>query len=377
MARFVHTSDWQLGMTRYFLEPDAQARFTQSRFGVIRKIGELAKAEEAAFVVVAGDVFESNLLDRRTIARALEAMRSTPVPFYLLPGNHDPLDSSSVYTSKGFAANQPPNVHILADNIPVAPAPGVELIGAPWTSKRPLSDLVFQACHQLGESATTTRIAVGHGGIDTLSPDPTDPALIHLGQAEGLIQQGRIQYLALGDHHSAQRIGTSGRIWYSGAPEPTDFDEDRPGRVLLVDTDQDSCEVEEVPTAEWHFGQRHFDLGGTEDLGRMDEFLRQNEAKEFTILRLSMRGTLDLGAHAQLDGVLDHYRNLYGALQVWDEKTQIVLMPSQADLERLNLAGWAKDALADLTKKAQHPENDQTAQDALGLLYRLAKGEVE
>ncbi len=178
MVRFIHTSDWQLGMTRYFLDPDAQARFTQSRFNVIRRMGELANANQASFVVVAGDVFESNLLDRRTVGRALEAMRSVPVPIYLLPGNHDPLDSASVYTSKFFTANQPKNVHVLMDNLPIEVLPRVELVGAPWASKRPLTDLVFQACHDLQPSPGVTRIAVGHGAVDVLSPDPTNPALI-------------------------------------------------------------------------------------------------------------------------------------------------------------------------------------------------------
>ena len=28
MTKFVHTGDWQLGMTRHFLSDEAQARFT-------------------------------------------------------------------------------------------------------------------------------------------------------------------------------------------------------------------------------------------------------------------------------------------------------------------------------------------------------------
>ena len=39
MVRFVHTSDWQLGMTRHFLEGEAQARYTAARIDAIRSIG--------------------------------------------------------------------------------------------------------------------------------------------------------------------------------------------------------------------------------------------------------------------------------------------------------------------------------------------------
>ena len=47
--RFLHTSDWQLGMTRHFLSEGVQERFTQSRFDAIRELGRIAKAESCQF----------------------------------------------------------------------------------------------------------------------------------------------------------------------------------------------------------------------------------------------------------------------------------------------------------------------------------------
>ena len=57
MARFLHTADWQLGMTRHFLSPEAQGRFAQDRIDAIRQIGDIAREQGAQFVVVCGDVF--------------------------------------------------------------------------------------------------------------------------------------------------------------------------------------------------------------------------------------------------------------------------------------------------------------------------------
>lgn len=45
MIRFLHTSDWQLGMTRHFLAEGAQERYSQSRFDAIRTMGRIAKDE--------------------------------------------------------------------------------------------------------------------------------------------------------------------------------------------------------------------------------------------------------------------------------------------------------------------------------------------
>ena len=111
--RFVHTADWQLGMTRHFLAGEAQPRYSAARRDAVAGLGPLAADAGAEFVVVAGDVFEDNQLAPKVISQSLEAMRAIGIPVYLLPGNHDPLDASSVYTSALFTAECPANVHVL------------------------------------------------------------------------------------------------------------------------------------------------------------------------------------------------------------------------------------------------------------------------
>ena len=94
---FIHTSDFQLGMTRWFLKGEAQGRFNDDREAAIVRLGELAEETGAEFIVVAGDVFEHNALSRDILARATEMFKRLPVPVYVLPGNHDPLVADSVF----------------------------------------------------------------------------------------------------------------------------------------------------------------------------------------------------------------------------------------------------------------------------------------
>jgi Icc protein len=75
--------------TRAFLSQVAAARYSQARIDAIRALGQLAAQHHAQFMVVAGDVFESNQLSAQTLSRALDALNSVPVPVFLLPGNHD------------------------------------------------------------------------------------------------------------------------------------------------------------------------------------------------------------------------------------------------------------------------------------------------
>ena len=59
-------------------------------------MARLAVDEQCEFAVVCGDVFESNQVQRQVLVRAFEKLAAFPqLNFFLLPGNHDPLDAPS------------------------------------------------------------------------------------------------------------------------------------------------------------------------------------------------------------------------------------------------------------------------------------------
>jgi hypothetical protein len=72
-VRFLHTSDWQLGMKRVFLEGDAQTLFSEARLDAVRRIGALTRDQDCAFAVVCGDVFESNRLIWKSLSSGARA----------------------------------------------------------------------------------------------------------------------------------------------------------------------------------------------------------------------------------------------------------------------------------------------------------------
>lgn len=374
MVRFLHTADWQLGMTRHFLGAEAQPRFAAARTEVIRTLGALAVAERCSFVVVAGDVFETNQVDRQVVVRALDAMAATPeVTFHLLPGNHDPLDAASVYRSPTFLQHQPPNVAVLAEPGPHVVAPGLELVAAPWPTKRPLVDLVSAALASVPADGTI-RVVVGHGAVDHLSPDDANPALVQVAEVEAALAEGRAHYVALGDRHSTTSVGRTGRIWYAGAPEPTDFREEDPGNVLIVTISEDGAvEVSPRRVGTWRFLRHEAALTGEADLDALDAFLDAQPDKARTIVRLALVGQLCLGEKARLDGILAHHGDLFASLEGWERRIDLVVLPDDADFDGLDLHGFAREAVADLRARAggEGPEARE-AQDALALLVRLA-----
>lgn len=370
--KFLHTSDWQLGMTRHFLSNEASARFSQDRIDAINTLGALAVDEGAGFIVVAGDVFESNQLSRETLTRSLDALKRLLVPVFLLPGNHDPLDGASIFNTREFT-QAPDHVIVIRDTTPI-PVPGmhgVEVVGAPWKSKRPTSDLCADLAAGLDAPSGTLRIAVCHGQTDTLSPDTTRPDNIELARAEAAIRDGKFHYLALGDRHSVTSLGETGRVHYSGAPVATDFREDDPNKVLLVDLDDERCEVTPLEVGNWQFEDPHVEMNGESDLEGFRQWLDELPDPPRTVIKASFEGSVNMATAAALDELMESNRERFASLRRRERLTDLAIVPDRLDEDSVSLSGYARAAWNELQDAAE--SGDETARDALMLLYRLGR----
>ncbi len=362
-------------MRRRYLGEDAQARFDEARFAAIRRIGEIAAEERCQCVVVCGDVFESNAVERRTVARAIEALSLVPVPVVLLPGNHDPIDGASIWESAHFLERLPDHVHVLTDATPLVIGEDLEIVGAPWITKRPDRDLCAALLAELPPATATTRVALAHGAVDTLSPDRDDPAVIRVEVAEAALANGQIHYLALGDRHSCTSIGNTGRIHYAGAPEPTDFDEVDPGQVLVVDVDPRGVALQRREVGTWRFERRRqIPLASAADLDAFEAWLDDKPDKARTVLRVAYEGTLDLRGASRLASLLERARDLFACVDVWEPECDLAVLPDDGDFESLSLSGFAARSVARLRRRADTHDalQAQEARDALALLVRFA-----
>ncbi len=373
-VRFLHTSDWQLGMSRHFFSDGAQERYTQARFDAIRAMGRAAKDEKCQFMLVCGDAFESNLVDRKTVARALEALKDVPVPVFLLPGNHDPLNAASVYRSSAFLERKPGHVRVVETAVPMKVSEAVELVGAPWTSKRPLANPVDEVLATLPPATGITRICMAHGGVDLFSPDPEAPGVIRLAVLERAIGEGKVHFVALGDRHSLTKVGDSNRVWYSGTPEPTDFSETQPGYVQVVEIGNGAVSTQPIQVGQWRFvEQKRVDLNTAEDIEALKKSLEDIERKERTVVRLNVVGSLSLSLKSLLQNYLDVTRDVFAALDVREE--ELLVLPDDTDFGDLGFSGFADATVKRLRSAiAEGGEQGSLAQDALMLLLRLSKG---
>ncbi|MDO5029429.1 MAG: DNA repair exonuclease [Corynebacterium sp.] len=390
--KFIHTSDWQLGMTRWFLELDggeAQARFNESRLDAIDRIGELATSEDAEFIVVAGDVFDSNTLPEKVFLRALDRIAKLPVPVYLLPGNHDALDASSIYRRKAFESLEQQGVYVLRDTNPIAIREGVELVGVPVRGKYSADDIVAEAAAEL-EPTDGIRVMVAHGQVEGFGDE--GGATIDLASLEHAIERGALHYVALGDSHSTSQLDGSGRVFFSGAHETTAYDDKErgSGNVLVVDIAEsgpDRGEVTVVPhrVGKWSFHAIDMHISSAEDVDAFFAELDGIESKTDTAVKYSLRGTVTLSESTKFESRLERYQQLFAALYRRGSGSDLTVVPSEGDIANLNLTGYplqAAEKLSEISKGRTETgvlisEADATAAaDALRLLARLV-GEKE
>ncbi|MGH3598515.1 MAG: metallophosphoesterase family protein, partial [Mycobacterium sp.] len=259
--------------------------------------------------------------------------------------------------------------------------PGLQIVAAPWRSKAPTTDLVADVLGELqGLPADgVTRVLVAHGGVDVLDPDPANPSLIRLAGLQDALTRGALHYVALGDKHSVTEVASSGRVWYSGSPEVTNFDdvESDPGHVLVVDLDEADprrpVTVDAPRVGRWRFVTLHHQVDTSRDVADLDLNLDLMADKERTAVRLALIGSLTVTDRAALDACLDKYSRLFASLRLWDSHSDLAVMPADGEFTDLGIGGFATAAVEELVEAAgsSDAETAGDAQAALALLLRL------
>ncbi|MBN2215810.1 MAG: DNA repair exonuclease [Pirellulales bacterium] len=279
--KFLHTADWQIGMRAAHVGAAAE-RVRQERFTAARRVVRLAAERRVDFIVLAGDTFEDNGVDRAMVRRVAETLAEFAGPVYLLPGNHDPLVPGSVWEHASWSAHA--NLHVLDRAEPVAAAGG-RLYPCPALTKHSPADPTAWIA-----AAGDERIAVGlaHGSVEGVPQEqPESPIPRDAARRRGL------DYLALGHWHSTVAAGYD-RMAYAGTHEPTRFEERDSGNVLVVEIDGRGAvpRVETVATGGlvWlSVDEPIRDLG---DLGRARRRIESVERPERTLLNLRLHGVL-------------------------------------------------------------------------------------
>lgn len=168
----------------------------------------------ADIVLLTGDIFEHNRLKSPILDRTRTVLAEAALPVVMLPGNHDPLMTGSVWDRGALGTVE--NVHVLGETSDTAsfPGHGLDIWGRAhedYNDINPLAGAPTRSAHW--------HIVAGHGHYADERPPPGTHGPSWLFTPEDIDATGA-DYVALGHWNRKIRVG-NGDIpaWYSGSPD--------------------------------------------------------------------------------------------------------------------------------------------------------------
>lgn len=366
MIRFIHTADLQLGMPFHWVPGDRGAQLRSWRFEAIDRLLDLAVEQDAAFVLMAGDVFDANTVDDRTVIQACARLGRAKIPIVAIPGNHDHGGPGSVWRRASFRENRPENLLVCEGREPLVLAGGrAVVLPAPLVHRHERGDTTAWWTPSIGRDLApdAVRIGLAHGSVQDFTGESTN--FIDPQRAE----RADLDYLALGDWHGAKEV--TRRVWYAGTPEPTRFRDNDAGNALVVSAARGTpprVSASPVARARWIRHSAH--LNGPDDVAELGRWFEGMDAPLHTLVRLELSGALSFEDMEDLDGLLRRWEGRLVHLRRKD--SGLVPVGRNDELDAIATRGYVASAIdaLKLEIEAGGPRAPVAAR-ALQLLYRL------
>lgn len=298
MVKFLHTADWQIGMKAAHVGAIGQ-RVREQRLDSARRVVEAANEQAADFIIVAGDTFEDNAVDRVLVQKVADILGKFFGPVYIISGNHDPLVPGSVWEHAAW--NSHDNLHVISeaqrierDDCTIYPCPLFE--------KHGLADPT--AWIEASDNPMIS-IGIGHGTVEGVSQTETDFPI-----ARNAAARSGLDYLGLGHWHSYAAYPDADenvRMAYSGTHETTKFGERDSGNALLVEIEDRHSPpvINAISTGGLVWKVLNENVAEEGDLNRVRESIAAIADPENTLVDLRLTGLLQHGDQPLLPQIED------------------------------------------------------------------------
>ena len=377
--KFIHTSDWQIGMNFGFLKEKSRNLMADARLAAINRIAEIANDESRGidFVLVAGDLFDTPRVSEANIKLVMRNIRKIKKPVYVLAGNHEWNGNEYIYDNPAFLENKESNFVLLEPGIKVI-GDDFEIIAAPLQGKQENFDVVTEQLNKLVPSGKT-RILAAHGQPDSFISVIEREDKISSAAIKQALESGLIHYVALGDTHSMEIVDGDPRIRYSGAPEPTSFREPSPGYILIVDMkDKFNISVEPLEIATWKLKrigtpQKFEQLREAEHLTRLKNMVEELDNPSRTAIKIYLDSELDLEQEMLRQELFREWdEDILGGFAVSKRsKSPVVKIDPINEPEPTELTGYMLSAYRELRDSyAADPDHNIAEREALRLLLK-------
>jgi exonuclease SbcD len=227
--KILHTADVHLDLDGMGSDPRAR-RYGEIIRQAFRTVIDLAVQEDVDLLLIAGDLFDSNRPSGAAVDFAIQELRRAGRPIVMIPGNHDCLDSRSIYRQIDLPAACPDLLFIAHPQGERHRLPELDLVlwGRGMVAHEP-------AYHPLGglppRRDGAWHIALGHGFFMEDGSPPLRSSPIYAGE----IRDSAWDYIALGHCHAFIDVsqGPVAAV-YAGAPSFYPGAPGADGHVALV-----------------------------------------------------------------------------------------------------------------------------------------------
>ncbi|NYB53067.1 MAG: DNA repair exonuclease [Methanobacteriaceae archaeon] len=337
MVRFLHTADWHLGMKYSQLHENAE-KARQIRIKTIQKL--LDQAGQVDFILMAGDLFDSNDVDKRLLNTVSEILGQSTVPTYIIPGNHDPLTLDSLYRDPVW--DNLDNVIVFKESEPFTiPHLSVTIYPSPVSQKQSKNDPTQWINSHNVESEDNPRndrndikIGLAHGNlaIEGFIDNPNFPINPNRTEISDL------DYLALGEWHSLythQDSSGINRTVYPGTPETTKFSEQNSGKAVIVDIQHPRSPpiIQEMDVGNLTWEKHKEQINSMIDAQNLHFKIQQIKNPQKRVISINLTGVTDQDTINYLDAFQSEFQNRFMHFDI--RKDGLFLKPNLLELQAL------------------------------------------
>lgn len=282
------------------------------------QIAEYAAEHEVRAILIAGDLFDSSYVTKRTQNMVKDTVLRFPdIDFLYLKGNHDTENFLEVWEER------PENL---------------KLFGTEWTYYR-YGDVVIAGA-EFGDG-NETRL------YDALMLNRSDCNIVMLhGQTEkyrsaekaetvslAALKNKNIDYLALGHIHSYryETLDSRGAYCYCGCPEGRGFDECGEKGFVCLEVEERKITHTFVPFARRTVHEIFVDISHAETTPAVEKEMRKalDGIPEKDLVKVSLTGKVSLSAERDLQYLSGRFEDSFFVFKVNDKEVGIALRPEE------------------------------------------------
>lgn len=281
--KFIHIADLHVGQS--FKSASGEKKTAAARreelFSVFNKIIYACRKREVDLLLIAGDLYEDDLVRASDINRLADGFRKIPdVKVLIAAGNHDYIYEKSFY-----------NIIDFPENVTVFKSDSLEKVEFEDLNTC-VYGLSFERKHYTEDILDIPKLDGNRTNILLLHCDTLNRESSYLPVQSSKLDESGFDYCALGHIHKSSRVAKN--AFYCGSTEPLDFSEKGSHGYIYGQIEENRKTVKLIRTNQKQFVTFDLNVTGIDSLDEITEKVKKavDGRNEGFMFRVNLKGVL-------------------------------------------------------------------------------------